>query len=101
MVIDAPPSYHTRKKMTVKMAEAVMMQTMPVTTADVAACPTAAALRPHCMPRRHPASATSMPTLLLIRLRAKALRVSGRVSGSIPSGNIQHGAPDQATAQDP
>ena len=43
-----PPVYHTRKKMTVKMAEAVMMQTMLVTTADVVGCPTAAALRARC-----------------------------------------------------
>ena len=41
-----------------------MMLTMPVTTADVAAQPTAAELRPHSMPRRHPAMATSTPKTL-------------------------------------
>ena len=47
--------------MTVRMAEARMMQTMLVTTAEVVACPTAAALRPHCMPRKQPAKATNIP----------------------------------------
>jgi len=36
------------------------MLTMLVTTADVVACPTAWALRPHCMPRRQPASAIAL-----------------------------------------
>jgi hypothetical protein len=57
----SPSSYHTRKKMTVKRAEARMMHTRLVTTAEVVACPTAAALRPHCMPRRQPAKATNRP----------------------------------------
>ena len=38
-----------------------MMKTMPVTTAEVAASPTAEALLPHCMPRRQPATAISTP----------------------------------------
>ncbi len=38
-----------------------MIPTMAVTTADVAASPTAEALRPHCMPRMQPASATITP----------------------------------------
>ena len=37
--------------MTVISAVAIMMATMPVTTADVAASPTAEALRPHWIPR--------------------------------------------------
>ena len=36
-----------------------------VTTADVAASPTAEALRPHCIPLRHPASATRTPKTAL------------------------------------
>ena len=43
---------------TVIMAVATMMLTMPETTADVVALPTADALRPHCTPRRQPASPT-------------------------------------------
>ena len=41
--------------------DAMTMRTMAVTTAEVAAAPTAAALRPHCIPRRQPAIATSAP----------------------------------------
>jgi NADPH-dependent ferric siderophore reductase len=47
--------------MTVMRASETMMSTMPVTTADVVAAPTAAELRPHWIPRRHPATATSTP----------------------------------------
>ena len=36
-----------------------IMLTMLVTTAEVVASPTAAALRPHCMPLKQPAKATS------------------------------------------
>ena len=45
----------------VSSAMAITMKTMLVTTAEVVASPTAAALRPHCMPRRQPATATTMP----------------------------------------
>jgi hypothetical protein len=38
-----------------------MMATMEVTTAEVVASPTADALRPHCIPLRHPARAISTP----------------------------------------
>ncbi len=55
-----------------------MIQTMPVTTADVAAAPTAAALRPHCMPRRQPARATRAPkSTLLHRPRPQVDQVDG------------------------
>jgi hypothetical protein len=39
----------------------MVISRMALTTADVAACPTASALRPHCMPRRQPAKATIPP----------------------------------------
>ena len=42
-----------------------MMLTIPVTTAEVVASPTAEALRPHCMPRRQPARATRTPKTAL------------------------------------
>ena len=42
-------------------AVATTMVTMPVTTAEVVASPTAEALRPHCMPRRQPDRAISTP----------------------------------------
>ncbi len=41
--------------------EASTISTIAVTTAEVAAWPTAAALRPHYMPRRQPEVATSAP----------------------------------------
>src|SRR5262249_37711570 len=50
-------------KITVMTASNKMMLTMPVTTAEVAAAPTALALRPLCMPRRQPAMATSTPKI--------------------------------------
>jgi hypothetical protein len=68
--------------MTAKSPSEAMIQTMPVTTADVAAAPTAEALRPHCMPRRQPASATRAPNPTLLNrpnplsTRWTALRVS-------------------------
>ena len=37
------------------------MKTIEVTTAEVVAWPTAAELRPHWMPCRQPATATTMP----------------------------------------
>ena len=46
---------------TVMAAQATTIQTMAVTTAEVVASPTAAALRPHCMPRRQPDSAMITP----------------------------------------
>ncbi len=51
--------------MNVIIAVATMMLTIPVTTAEVAASPTAEALRPHCIPRRHPARATNTPKTTL------------------------------------
>src|SRR5262249_49663212 len=50
---------------TAKMPSVTMIQTMPSTTAEVAASPTAAASRPQVMPRRQPASATSTPNTTL------------------------------------
>src|SRR6266852_4614120 len=62
-------------KMTVISASDTMMNTMPVTTAEVAAAPTAAELRPHCIPLRQPAMATSIPnTEALTRPAAKSWR---------------------------
>ena len=46
---------------TVMIAVATTMVTIEVTTAEVVAVPTAEALRPHCMPRMQPASATITP----------------------------------------
>lgn len=44
------------------------MNTIAVTTAEVVASPTAEALRPHCMPRKHPETATIAPyTVALMR----------------------------------
>ena len=61
---------------TVKTASVTMIQTIPVTTAEVAASPTAAALRPLCMPRKQPAKATTAPnTAALINPNAKVVRV--------------------------
>ena len=48
-------------QITAKMPSDAMIQVMPVTTAEVVAWPTAAALVPHCIPRRQPVSATSTP----------------------------------------
>ena len=83
-------SSERHRRQTVKMASATMMKTMPVTTAEVAASPTAAALRPHCMPRRQPAMATSTPkTDALNRPTAKSPSVDGvrlRAGASTASG---------------
>jgi hypothetical protein len=48
-------------KRMVSTAAAMTMNKMAVTTAEVVASPTAAALRPHCMPRRQPEAATMAP----------------------------------------
>ena len=54
--------------MTPKMPSATMMATIAMTTADVVALPTAAALRPQAIPCMQPQIATSSPnTALLIR----------------------------------
>jgi hypothetical protein len=42
-----------------------MILTMLVTTAEVAAYPTAEALLSHCIPRRHPERATKTPNTAL------------------------------------
>jgi hypothetical protein len=47
------------------IAVATMIATMLVTTAEVAAYPTAEALLSHCIPRRHPERATKMPKTAL------------------------------------
>src|SRR5579875_225741 len=49
------------QKTTANSPQAQMIHTMLVTTAAVAASPTAAELLPDCIPRRQPASATSTP----------------------------------------
>src|SRR6185436_1809569 len=56
----------TTLQMTAKMPSVAMIQTIASTTADVAAWPTAAASRPHRIPRRHPASAISTPKTTLL-----------------------------------
>ena len=48
-------------QMTVMIAVATTMLMIPVTTAEVAAAPTAEADLPHCMPRRQPDRATRTP----------------------------------------
>src|SRR5690606_20548029 len=53
-------------KITVNTASATMIETMPETTADVAASPTADELPADCMPRKQPKSATSAPKKTLI-----------------------------------
>ena len=56
-----PSTWHIN----VMMAVATIILTMLVTTAEVAAYPTADALLSHCIPRRHPESATKMPKTAL------------------------------------
>jgi ABC-type phosphate/phosphonate transport system permease subunit len=56
------PSTWQTKVMT---AVATMIATILVTTADVAAYPTAEALLPHCMPLRQPERATKTPKTAL------------------------------------
>ena len=48
-------------QMTANKPSDAMIQVMPVTTAEVVAKPTAAALEPHCIPRRHPVRAMITP----------------------------------------
>jgi len=48
-------------------AVATTIATIPVTTAEVAASPTAEALRPHCRPRRQPAREIRMPNTRLMK----------------------------------
>ena len=43
----------SRSVSTAQSLSEAMIQPRPVTTADVAAAPTAAALRPHCLPHPH------------------------------------------------
>jgi hypothetical protein len=50
---------------TVMIAVATIILIIPVTTADVAASPTAEALRPHCIPLRQPERATRTPKTAL------------------------------------
>ena len=49
---------------TVITAVETMIPTIAVTTAEVAASPTAEALRPHCIPRMQPDSATITPNTM-------------------------------------
>ena len=57
------------------------MKTIPVTTAEVAARPTAEELRPHCMPRMQPAMATRTPnTADLTTPTAKSVKSKVRVT---------------------
>ncbi len=56
-----PSTWHTY----VMTAVATIILTMPVTTAEVAAYPTAEALLSHCIPRRHPERATKTPKTAL------------------------------------
>jgi hypothetical protein len=56
-----PSTWHTN----VITAVATMILTMLVTTAEVAAYPTAEALLSHCIPRRHPERATKTPNTAL------------------------------------
>ena len=74
---DAAGQSPIRSKITVMIASDTMMLTIPVTTAEVAARPTAAELRPHSIPRRHPAIATRTPkTPLLMSPASTSLRVT-------------------------
>jgi hypothetical protein len=56
-----PSTWHTN----VITAVATIMLTILVTTAEVAAYPTAEALLSHCIPRRHPERATKTPNTAL------------------------------------
>ena len=46
---------------TAKIPSSTIINTIEVTTAEVAASPTAEALRPHSMPLRQPVMATTTP----------------------------------------
>jgi len=60
-----------RLHITVIKESAITMKTIPVTTAEVAASPTAEALRPHCMPRIQPESAISTPNTAHLTIQSK------------------------------
>jgi xanthine/CO dehydrogenase XdhC/CoxF family maturation factor len=67
--------------MIVMKASETTMKTIPVTTAEVAARPTAEELRPHCMPRMQPAMATRTPnTADLATPTAKSVKSKVRVT---------------------
>ena len=78
--------------------DAVMViSRIPVTTAEVAAWPTASALRPHCMPRRQPAKA-----IIALDKFGKSFEnetVSGTTSGVLGTAPVQSfawpGKPDE------
>ena len=59
----------------VMIAVAITMLIIPVTTAEVAASPTADALRLHCIPLRHPARATRIPKMQLWKMPIKKLLI--------------------------
>ena len=63
-------------------AVATVMLTIPVTTADVVASPTAEALRPHWIPLRQPASATSATPITVARCMAGRPPSGARGGGS-------------------
>jgi hypothetical protein len=65
--------------MNVMIAVAKIIETILVTTAEVAAYPTSEALLPHCMPRRQPDRATRMPNTMLWKSPIQTV-VSVRVS---------------------
>ena len=57
-----PPAYTSNTyEITANIPAAQMISTIDVTTAAVVASPTADALSPDCIPRRHPDSATRTP----------------------------------------
>jgi hypothetical protein len=63
-VLNPEPQIPTILHTTVISPVATMMATIEVTTAEVVASPTAEALRPHCIPLRHPARDTSTPKIV-------------------------------------
>ena len=86
------------------MPSMTMMSTMDVTTAEVAASPTAAALRPDCMPRRQPTSATRTPNTALLLTPMKKLGQAHGAAGLLEvlgGAEPQHAHPDDGAAQDP
>ena len=86
------------------MPSMTMMRTMEVTTAEVAASPTAAALRPDCIPRRQPTSATTTPnTALLLTPMKKLVRLTGGAGllEILDRTESQHAHPDDRATQDP
>ena len=82
----------------------MMMRTIDVTTAEVAANPTAEALRPDCMPRRQPARATRTPkTDALTSPMAKSVSVTHVDDPDHVGGDreVENGRRDEAPAHDP